>query len=149
MKVLVSTKETQGDWGRRDFCCVPEGELVTFAMECDSDDRWDGRCGCRRSMVGMECLRATTSFKIEDQPDMTPGEFLSEVRKSFKKAGWAKYHTPEEATAIIREDAQRLTRLACLYPTGTVLGKRGSRIFVRKNAATEAFRVLTNKMFGG
>ena len=56
MKVLVSTHETQGERAS-DFCWVPDGELVGFAFECDTDrDDIDGGCGCRRAMSGLAAM---------------------------------------------------------------------------------------------
>ena len=64
MKILVATKETQG-FRDSDFSWAREGELVRFDSECDRDkNRIDGGCGCRRSMVGLETGRATTTFKV-------------------------------------------------------------------------------------
>ena len=63
MNVLVSTCETQGK-RPNDFCYVPDGELLYFSMECDSDqDNIDGRCGCRCTLTGMKTLTSTTTEK--------------------------------------------------------------------------------------
>ena len=51
MKVLVGTKETQGQRSN-DFSWAEDGELVMFGSECDREDV-DGTCGCRRAMSGL------------------------------------------------------------------------------------------------
>ena len=62
MKLLVSTRETQGKRAS-DFCFVPDGEFVVPGHMC-GDEKPDDSCGCRRSMVGVYCHKATTTVKV-------------------------------------------------------------------------------------
>jgi len=129
MKVFVSTPESQGERGN-DFCHVPEGELVNLPhMTCDGE-RVDGRCGCKRSVVGLDCHFATTTFKVVEK-DMTVFDLAKAIEKSLVSSGWAKLMGPERVTASALEDARELNRLAKKYRPGTVLEFRGSFIRAR------------------
>ena len=84
MKVLVST--TRGNGHKKgDFCFVPEGELLHPGMKCCNSES----CGCNRALVGIDCHKATTTFKVEDLP-LTKKDVLLKVAKSQKSAGWIK-----------------------------------------------------------
>ena len=124
MKILVSTTRTQG---RRpnDFCHVPEGEPVMFGVECDRE-RVDGRCGCRRSMVGVECHRATTTVTVADVPHDREW-LLDAYARSMRKAGW-KVGREELAPTV---DA--VLDVASRFEAGTVLERRGNKFNVRKD----------------
>lgn len=84
MLVLVATRETQGDRDN-DFCFVPEGELVRWGTEC-SGATVDDYCGCRRSMVGFDCHKATTTMKVVDV-DITPEEYVAKYKQSLVDCG--------------------------------------------------------------
>ena len=123
MKVLVATKGTQG---RRasDFSWTKEEELVKFGTECDRDpNRIDGGCGCRRSMVGLETSKATTTFKIVEM-DITDAAFQELVHKSYEREGWLKVLTEKD----IKAKATELREFADSFPVDMVLEKRGNRI---------------------
>lgn len=132
MKVIVSTKETQGQ-RKNDFCWVPEGEPVTFSMECDGEDV-DGSCGCRRALGGMRSDRATTTMKVVEI-DITRDEFRAAIRDSLVGSGWIKKDeadAPEHAKWI-DGDTDELLRLAACFDAGDVIEKRGEAINVRKS----------------
>lgn len=120
MKVLVSTKETQGK-RKNDFCWVPEGELVMYGMECDRGTV-DDRCGCRRSMVGVESKKATTTMKVVDRPDMTR-EYVENAMYAHLETAWAM--SREEARAMVEEDTTLLLDIAEKAGVGTVVERRG------------------------
>src|SRR4030042_6480117 len=85
MKLLTATSETQGQ-RPDDFMWCTEGEIVKCGTECDGEEI-DGQCGCRRSMVGVQCNKATTTMKVV-QVDMSKGELIIALRDSYKKGGW-------------------------------------------------------------
>lgn len=131
MKMLVATKETQGQ-RLDDFSFTDEGELVRFpSFECDHSI--DGRCGCRRSMAGTKSRRATTTMKIVDSP-MSREQFEDKLARSLAEAGWLKIYSSERADEIVREDADELLKTADAFQIGDVIEKRGNEIKVRKAA---------------
>ena len=133
MNVLVSTHETQGK-RQGDFCFVPDGELLYFSMECDSDrDNVDGRCGCRRSLTGMKTLTGTTTAKIA-VVDMTPETFRAHLREAFEGGGWAKAISAEELEAWLQSDSSELLRIAAHFSPGTIVEKRGDTFLTRRTA---------------
>lgn len=129
MKVLVATADSQGV-RKNDFCNATVGELVTFCNECDGEEV-DGRCGCRRSMAGLESHKATTTFQVVNR-DITREDFEQKLRDSLVDAGWAGLMSQEELEAQIKEDADELLRLAEYFPLGRILEKRGRNIQTRK-----------------
>jgi hypothetical protein len=125
IKALVATKETQGQ-RKNDFSWCDEGELVTFAFECDGETI-DGSCGCRRAMAGLVSHTATTTFKVAEV-EITPLEYLEAVTASNIK-GWGDKPSIRE---LSRVDCNELIRLAEVFPVGTILEKRGNKIQERK-----------------
>lgn len=121
MKVLVATKETQGT-RKNDFSFTNEGELVKLGFECDGEET-DGNCGCRRSMVGFNTLKATTTFKVIEK-EITRDEFLKLFEESEKRAGWG--FTKEDI-----EWGDDLLRIAQQFTPNCILEKRGDKIQVR------------------
>jgi len=125
MKVLVSTKETQGQ-RPNDFCWVPEGEIVKYGFDCDGD-AVDGSCGCRRSLVGLECSKATTTMKVA-QVDFTKGELKAMLRESLIRDGWMDcYKTAAmKRDFLTREWAafEHLLEVAKNLPVGTIVERR-------------------------
>jgi len=130
MKALVATKDGQG--GRKsDFCWVPEGEIVHFPFECDCDKgNPDGRCGCRRSMVGLECSQATTTMKVSEVAGEKRGVF--ERLKKHYREGWKMGE--KEAEKMAKDELKDLVRLAAAFPLGAVIEKRGNKFQIRKGA---------------
>lgn len=126
MKVLVATHETQGK-RKNDFCFVPDDELVCFGSECDGEPV-DGNCGCRRSMVGLECRRATTTVKVVGM-DLTKEQFIQKLTESFTKAGYGGIDNFED---FVKEEAEELLRMADYFPVGAILEKRGTVFRVRQ-----------------
>jgi len=125
MKVLVVTKETQKQ-RENDFSWTDEGELVTFASECDGE-AVDGVCGCRRAMSGLTSHKATTTMKVVEQ-NITANDLEIALRASYIQAGWG---TGKVTVEMAKEDAQELIRLAAAFPIGTVIEKRGSKFKTR------------------
>lgn len=124
MKLLVATTQTKGQRAN-DFCHVPEGEILTFGSECDREPV-DGRCGCRRALVGVECHRATTVFKVVDLPDMSDEKLAGTILESLKAAGWVRDDGPE-GREWAKNDARELSRLADVFPVGGIVERRGNK----------------------
>ena len=129
MKVLVATEEGQGK-RKNDFFWATGGELVHFPFECDGETV-DGRCGCRRSMGGMESHKGTTTFKIVEK-DISEADFLEKLIQSYKSAGWFKEEPDKDWKKALAADAKELHELAESLPLGRVIEKRGNVIQVRK-----------------
>ena len=126
LKVLVATRRSQGSRAD-DFFFTNEGELVRFGLICSRDIGKGGLggCGCGRSMVGFETLKATTTFEVIHS-SITKGEYLDRYVESHFKSGFP----PMEAQLVI-EDVNELLRIARLYPVGTLLGIRENDIILR------------------
>jgi len=126
MKLLVSTKKTQGK-RKNDFCWVDDGEIVTFAFECDREEI-DGTCGCRRALTGVKSRKATTTFEVAELK-ITKADLIEVLAASYMEAGFAK--DIPAAKKAVKEDADELISLANSFPVGTVLEKRGNELQVR------------------
>jgi len=122
MKVLVATQETQGK-RKNDFNHTDSDELVRFVFECDGESV-DGRCGCRRSMSGVNSLKATTTVQVKNK-ELNPEEYKTKIRESLQKGGW----NPTEKMVV--GEAKELLRIANYFPEGTVLEKRGNTFAAR------------------
>jgi hypothetical protein len=119
MKVLVSTQLTQGK-RKNDFCFVPEDEIVTLGVECDGESI-DGECGCRRSLGGVECHKATTTVKVADLP-ITKAEYEEILFQSFVTGGWG---DSNEIKEIAKSDAEMLLSLSEKFNVGDIIERRG------------------------
>jgi len=115
VKVLVATEKTQGA-RENDFCFVPEGEMVTFGYECEGEAT-DGPCGCRRSLVGVECRKATTTMRVLDLA-ITRSKLEETCRHSLKQGGFG--DDPELAA----DCADCLILIARQFEDGAVIERR-------------------------
>lgn len=120
LKYLTSTTETQGK-RKNDFCFVPEGEILKFGFEEDGEDI-DGKCGCRRSMVGIDCFKATTTMKVTEL-NLTEDDLVNLIVDSENKA-WGIKVSAED----VKDDVKEIIRIASLFPADTILEKRGNKI---------------------
>ena len=125
MKLLVATARTQ-QTRASDFCFVPEGEPVTFGLACHSGrGSIDRGCGCQRCLVGVGCRKGTTTFEVAERPDLDREGLITLLRDSVMAA----YGLPlREAETQAAREADELSRLAELFPVGTVLEKRGRKL---------------------
>lgn len=82
MKVLVATRESQGDreWDRWEACV--EGELVRPIEERCSMDRGT-RCSCEIAFLGLASGGLTTTAVVRDLPALTRKEYVRAVRRSL------------------------------------------------------------------
>lgn len=131
MKILTATKLTQGQ-RKNDFCFVPQGEIVTFSSDCDRE-AIDGKCGCRRSMVGLESLKATTTIQVVDLP-LTQEQLHNLLQKSLQKSGWTRLMNSTEVDELIKQDLTALLGVSNAFAIGTVLERRGSKFQVRSKS---------------
>jgi hypothetical protein len=131
MKVLVSTRLTQGHRDN-DFCFVREGELVYFGSEC-SGEKADGRCGCKRSLVGVKCLKATTTMKVVDA-DLDENDLAAAIHRAWIKGGWFQRLDDRRIRGHAVSMARKLIRIAGAHRVGTILERRAS-LFQPRSAA--------------
>lgn len=125
MKVLTATAKGQGK-RKSDFFWMEEGELVRFPFECDGESV-DGKCGCRRSMTGLDSKRGGTTFTVTESP-MTEQEFISKLQTGFHtdwNLSWS------EAKIWAKKEADELLRLAEFFNVGDILERRGRKIQAR------------------
>ena len=128
MKVLVAASETQGQRSY-DFTWCRDGELVKFGMECDGE-AVDGACGCRRSMVGVESNKATTTLKVAEI-DITKEGMADALRANYQNAGWYQLMGAEGAEESIKKEVDELIDIAAGFPVGSVVEKRGDKLQIR------------------
>lgn len=125
MKILVSTKAGQGV-RRNDFSFAAEGEPVVLGFECDGEGV-DGKCGCRRSMVGISERRATTTFTVLDRKDLDEAGFIALISPSLVMAGFK----ADRIEAEVRYQVNFARAVAGDYPAGVVLERRGRIVRLR------------------
>jgi hypothetical protein len=145
MRVLVATTELQG-MSPGDFACGVEGELVTALVEeCD-----DGaECGCRRSWAGLGSSRATTTAMVVERPGIDERDLRDAVGDWLDRTGWAdlireateagEYEVDGEVPndpdlvidELIDEHVEVIERVCRSFPVGTILVRRGDRVFAR------------------
>lgn len=123
MKVLVSTKETQGDYPG-DFTWSTEGELVYPSFICDRDRRVgrDHGCGCGRAMGGLESHKSTTSFKVVEVA-YAEDELLRRAIESMVDAGYG----ADFGSSVV----EGILDVAGAFEAGTILGRDLDEVFVR------------------
>ena len=141
MKALVATKERQG-WRKDDFCHCNEGEFVTWGFECDGE-RADMPCACRRSLVGFDTSRATTTFKVVTV-ELTPEGLAGLLEGKLTREGWlSPEHSAEENGDFLMgqvEDTVRLWAGFAGCPDGAVVERRGDRFLERATKPVPAGR---------
>ena len=123
MKILVATARTQGQRSN-DFRFVPEGEPLMPGQECKGEEV-DGRCGCRRSLTGVECRKATTTALVtEVRHDR---RWLTRLfRRSLMRVGLR----PEPGE--VKQLVDRAILMASSFATGTVIERRGDECGARQ-----------------
>lgn len=120
MKLLVSTSEGQGQRSN-DFCFVPEGEIVFFGIDCDRDRHdVDGTCGCRRALCGIECKKATTTFKVAEV-DITEQGVKDLITKHYVE-DWTL--DEKDARQGADENFEMIETAVGNHPVGTILERR-------------------------
>lgn len=125
MKVLVATKFSQGE--RKDDFCDPrivEGELVVLGIDHDDEKVGDKNCGCRRSLVGVQSGRRTTTMQVAtfafERSDQIEYAKIALVRMHHPEAD-----TNENADKLAARQVTELNHAAEKFALGTVVEKRG------------------------
>ncbi len=117
MKILVATKETQGQRAN-DYSFVPEREIVGFGHTHDGE-LVDAPCGCQRAFTGTATDAATTTVKVIDS-ESTPEEFIDDI-----VAANAEFIFSTDAEEAFRQEALELLQTADHFPVGAILERRG------------------------
>lgn len=125
MLILVSTKAGQ-KLRPGDFCWVAEGEPVVLGFECDGE-AVNGKCGCRRSMVGISDRRATTTFTVFDRPDLDEAGFVALIKPGVERAGFKAGQVDSEVSYQIRF----IKAVTADFVPGIVLERRGRIVRIR------------------
>lgn len=113
MKVLVASKLGNG-LKPDDFFFAEEGEIV-YVSDCDSCND----CGCRRSTVGVNSGKGTTTMTVIES-QMTREDFFKVLLKA--KREYIKLGVSERS--VVRM-ADALLELAGELPTGAVIERNG------------------------
>ena len=129
MKLLVATSKGQGK-RKNDFNFCNEGEIVTFVFECDGESI-DGRCGCRRSLSGVDTRKSTTTMKVI-KSSMTKEDVAEAIYNSLEKGGWINMMCKEWGIKTASKDTEELLKVASSFKVGDIIEKRGDKFQVRK-----------------
>lgn len=136
MRILVATHQTNGTVpGDYDHCV--EGELVYMQEPCAADLRDpDGACGCGRGFAGTNSHHATTTAMVVDSP-LTRVDVDEALRSSLQAGGWLDpaFCTPELAREMVDELSGDMRRVACHFPTGSVVRRRIHQYYVGESLA--------------
>ena len=127
MKILLGIKETQGK-RKNDFSFTNDKEILRFGFECDGE-RVDGRCGCKRSMVGTVTHKSTTTMKIEEV-NLTEEQLADVIFQSLKDAGWITEKN-ESSEKLVKEQIEDIKNVASSFPAGAVIERRGRAFAMR------------------
>lgn len=133
MNVLIATKHGQGTRDN-DFSWTTPGERVLLSgFECDGE-YIDGSCGCRRSFIGIDSSRATTTCIVEVDSLETVDTLHKRIIDYYVRTGWA---NPKDKSSMVEwneealEDAMEIAAIAALYKPGDVLERRGDEVGCR------------------
>lgn len=126
MKVLVSTKQTQGQ-RPDDFSYVREGDLVCFGEVCG---RGNDGCGCERSMVGLKNRKSTTTMRVAELI-LTRNEWIETAAASEHKA-WSSAMSLSECRREMARHLARIETALANVPVGTIMEYRDGVLSVRK-----------------
>lgn len=123
LKLLRATRDTQGQ-REDDFCFTVEGELVRFPFDCARCG-----CGCKRSMVGIESRKGTTTMKVELVPTSEEGLARYLVGSWGDEA--ADVANPE-VLARCRRAARELIEAARPYTISSIVERRDGVLQIRR-----------------
>lgn len=137
MKVLTSTKETQGA-RESDFCWCNDGELLMFGTQCAEEKEIDGSCGCMRSMVSVKTAFHATTTMIVTELSMTPKELSREIELGLERLDWPSLADRNALKAEVKEQVKNIGIVAESFPAKTILEKRGDTFRVRQVIANGA-----------
>ncbi len=130
MRLLVATRRGQGS-RPDDYCFAVEGEPVTPLLPDCTVPRW---CGCRRGFDGLHTDRATTTARVLERTDLSPGTLLvlldDAVARALVVAGGA-------VVPSATEQFEEIERVVASLPAGTIVRRDGQR-YVADTDLTEA-----------
>jgi len=130
MKVLVATQQTQGQQAG-DYHWAVDGELVTAVVpECS-----DAECGCDRGFPGLASAKATTTAMVAELAHMDDASLRVAVTDGLRRQGWLDWLDPDEQAEAVDEQIDAIALVCRHYPAGTVLRRRGSRVWASPLAA--------------
>lgn len=128
MKVFVATAQGQGT-GAGDFSWTVEGELVRFpGLTCDCPD-----CGCDRAMAGLASSKATTTFTVENRPELDQDSYREAFVDALVREGWI-----EDGRAVDRDIQLWIDEhleLAAQFSVGEILEVQDGIIRLRGSRA--------------
>lgn len=125
MKLLTITRDLQGS-RNNDFCFATEGEIAIFGSQC-SRATADDKCGCARSMCGIDSKKASTTVKVTDV-DIDIETLSAKIMHHYVNS-WK--FPIKEASKIAEDDVKQLIDVAKGFELGSVIEIRGSRIATR------------------
>lgn len=131
MKILVATKATQ-NFRSNDFSWANNDEIVHFGSECDGGSI-DGKCGCRRSMTGIDSRKGTTTMRVIDS-DISMAQLAYRISNSMISAGYYEKSEASDAFNDAKKEAAELVRIASCFPVDSIIEKRGNKFAQRKYA---------------
>ena len=102
----------------------PRGKERAISALCRRESI-DGSCGCKRSMVGMVCHKATTTMKVVEV-ELAEEDLALLLSESLGDAG---FDIPLEA---VEEEVRSVIELCGHFPLNAVLERRGDDFIVRK-----------------
>lgn len=134
MKVLVATKEKQGD-RHDDYSWAVDGELVYVPVDvCDCPG-----CGCSRGFAGMASSRATTTALVVERMDLGLPDMSNALADSLERQGWLTGERSSDDDELFRLLFQRLLVSASHFPVGSVIERDGH--LLRRRAQTKPLEV--------
>ncbi|NYD65564.1 DUF7715 family protein [Agromyces atrinae] len=129
MKVLVATRETQGD-RQSDVMTAIEGELVFMIDPCGESRRQpDGACPCGITFVGMTSDEITTTAVVREL-ELTRSHFVQCLQNAVLDRRETGCTCQFDVSAL----ASELLDLARCFPNETIIERRVDEIRVRRSA---------------
>ncbi len=133
MRLLVATGRSNGRVEGDIDGCV-EGELVLIAQPCDEDavSPDDDGCGCTRAFTGLGSGGTTTTALVVDSA-LAEADVRLALRGALEDQGRIDPDrtTQADAEQLIGEELTRVVAVAEHFAVGTVVGRRGERVFPR------------------
>lgn len=125
MRVIVATEASQGE-KPGDYCHTLEGELVALPwMDCP-----EAACGCGRGFRGLSSHRATTTARVVNRPELTPGTYRQILLDDAVSNGFGP--VDDELLALIDDEVRWLRHVADELPLGSIIERRRGLTRVRR-----------------
>jgi hypothetical protein len=143
MKVLVATKKRQGA-RHSDFSDTNDGELIVMVpvTDCGDGSVDDDKCGCRRSFIGIDSHRRTTTVEVVEVM-YGEKELTRRIRTFLKETGDVPVH---DVTPLAMDLAEFNLETAWNLEVGDVVEKRETGIQQRlRLKALETARDLIDR----